>query len=186
MRLLLSLTVLSAIVSAFSMAQPTQAKGLKLSKTTTVFPFFALVMKEKEERGEFETREEYQKRLSKRFDTTAVYFFKLETTPASMYKGYRYDIDDEMLSIIGGRCNDYGYREYTPLGSTATVILTTTEPRGTFKASNAFGKTIRVEEFNIREYVLSFVNSDSIPDTVFNREDCTFRLSMRHQRKQSN
>jgi hypothetical protein len=177
MRILTLSIIICAFTSSFCIAQPQVVGRLNISATKSFFEQFTR-RKEQTERGEFETNEEYQKRIAKPFDTTAVYYFKLETTPASSYKNYKYEIDAQKLSLIGGHCKNYAYYDYNPEGSDVVVILTRSESQGTYKASNAFGRTVMVEKSYLYDYVLSFANLDNVPDSVFRKDECTFTLSI--------
>jgi hypothetical protein len=159
-----------------SLSQPKGASGFKLSNTKSFFEQFTK-NKERAERGEFETNEEYQKRISKQFDTTTVFYFKLESTLSYLTKHYHYDIDSELLSVTGGTSKTYQYSNYQPQDANPVVILSRSESKGTYKASNAFGKTVTVEKTYFYDYVLSIVNSDDIPDSIFNKTDLSFTLS---------
>lgn len=171
------ITILIGFLSQFSPAQSTGAVGFKITDTKSFFEQFT-ANKEQQERGEFETKEEYERRTSKQADTTSVLYFKLDVIPLHFFKNYKYDIDAEKLTVTGGKCINYRYYDYTPSSGAAVVIRTRSEDKGKYKASNAFGKTITVDKTYLYDYVLDFANSDYIPDSVFDKSECAFTLSI--------
>lgn len=177
MNKMLVLIVLVVFTAQFSLAQTSVSPKLKLTNTRSFFEQF-IAKKQPSEKGEFETKEEYERRMSKYIaDTFTVFYFKIDVTPESSFKNYQYDIDAHKLTVTGGKCISYDFHDYTPPAH-AVIIQSRGEDKGTYKASNAYGKTVTVKKSYLFDYVLGFDNTDVIPDSIFDASGCTFSLSI--------
>lgn len=169
--------ILIVFLTQLCPAQLKGAVGFKLTDTKSFFEQFTS-KKERQERGEFETKKEYERRMSNQADTSSVLFFRLDKKPLYSHKNYKYDLDAEKLTFTSGECINYQYHDYELSAGTSVVIQTRSEDNGTYEASNAFGKSVTVEKTYFYDYVLNFINLSNVPDSVFDKSECTFNLSI--------
>jgi hypothetical protein len=112
-------------------------------------------------RDQFETREEYEARLPKPFDSSEVLYFEV-TQEAS----YSYDIDKQRLTLVGGEFKNPDFREYKLTGLAPLAIHRKLSDTGRYEASNAFGKTVTVTKGYFYDYYLHLTNGKSLPATL--------------------
>jgi hypothetical protein len=106
------------------------------------------------ERGDFETDEEYQKRLPKPWDTNKVVYFKVDYN----IKNYTYDINAKKLTIHSGT---FLYSDFEEYGATIPIIIhNETEDKGSYIGTNAYGAEVTVNKVYIKDYILNIVNAD--------------------------
>ena len=141
------------------------------------FPSFT-AMKENPQRGEFETESEYQKRMSKKIDTTTNPLFYVSVPPAYQSKNYQYKIESNLLTISGGRLQNYESDYDRPTNTIPIIIQIEDLDKGSYMATNAFGQSVLVKKTHTYHYVVNFTNLDFIPDSIFDRENNTFRFSI--------
>jgi hypothetical protein len=111
-----------------------------------------------EPRDQFETREEYEARLPKPFDNSEVFYFEV-TQEAS----FAYDIDKQRLTLVGGEFKSPDYREYKLTGLVPLSIHSKVENKGTYDASNAYGKDVTVTRGYRKDYFLHLTNGKTLP-----------------------
>lgn len=109
-------------------------------------------------RDQFETREEYEARLPKPFESSEVFYFEV-TQEAS----FSYDIDKQRLTLVGGEFKSPDFREYKLTGLVPLGIHRKLNDKGSYEASNSFGKTVTVTKGYFYDYYLHLTNGKSLP-----------------------
>lgn len=109
-------------------------------------------------RDQFETREEYDARLPKPFDNSQLFYFEVTQDSA-----YSYDIDRQRLTVFGGAFKSPDYREYKLTGLVPFSIHRKIDDKGSYEASNAYGKTVTVTKGYINDFFLHLINGKSLP-----------------------
>lgn len=109
-------------------------------------------------RDQFETREEYEARLPKPFDNTQLFYFEVTQDAA-----YSYDIDRQQLTVFGGAFKSPDYREYKLADLVPFSLHRKIDDKGTYEASNAYGKTVTVTKGYINDFFLHLTNGKSLP-----------------------
>lgn len=159
MKKIIIITFIS-IICCFSALSQNKSKKLKSPEIKQYNGLFELSNKDvistivseskTPERGEFETKEEYQKRLPKPYDPSKLYYFNTK------FK-YKYDIDKQILTIKGGeKYKDWEMIRHKALGSFSILFQNEIINKGNYKASNEYGVSVTVEKTYYFEYVLYF------------------------------
>ncbi len=152
----------------------------KLEKTNQFFQLFE-ANKTPPKRGEFETKEEYEKRLPKPFDSSQILFFRVNNS----FK-YKYDIDSQNLMFFAGEKIDYsGLTEYNPINSFPIIIEREFEDKGSYEASNAYGRTVTVEKTWVTDYVIYFMNKDKWPPNSIDIHKGSFKIECNKEPKEA-
>ena len=140
-----------------------------LSDTKVIFKDF-ITKAVPPEQGEFETTEEYNKRLPKPWDAHRPLFFRVFVPNGA--KEYYYIADKQILSILGGRIYHYLGRSKklnTALENGLPIIIDSEiEIRGIEDYENAFRNNIKVEKFWSYQYILNVLNDKDIPVGIYN------------------
>lgn len=130
--------------------------------------------------GEFETMEEYKKRLPPPHDSSKVIYLKVSNI-SSLLQNYKYDIDNEKLTAFAGHlCKD----PHPPLvypgadKGTRIIILSDMVDKGTYEASNSYGATVTVQKSWVFEYVLNFSKLDSCPADLYDSARGRFQVTI--------
>lgn len=143
-----------------------------------VAPFFSDFQKKgmKPTRGEFETKEEYEKRLPKPWDSEKVVFFSLNRS--KLNKAYRYDVDRELLTVQGGKVPISASDLKKEFAGTPVTIFDEWEDKGEYEAKNGFGERVTVKKTWLTEYVLFLDNIGPLPETVYDRNKRQFEIQL--------
>lgn len=169
--LLLALLLLSQRVVPQVQVDPAK---IVVSSTGDFFSKYT-ELKDPPPRGEFETMDEYRKRLP-RYDTTSVVYLLLAVNDIVSGKNYSYDIDKQLLTFYGGKSWKGRPSTYKP--RTGKAILVNTDSKETaYKASNAFGAKVSVKKLHASDYVLNLLNLHSLPDSIRTLNG-TFKISL--------
>lgn len=118
-------------------------------------------------RGEFETLEEFQKRVSIP-DTTSIHYFELSPINHCLVRSYAYDIDAGQMCFQGGFLEIAPRAREEPLKRIALVIWTDTTKATQYAAQNAMGAVFSVYKWEISYSALCITNWRSLPDNAFN------------------
>ena len=129
----------------------------KLKNTEEVFDDF-VAKGDPKPRDQFETREEYETRLPKPFDNSEVFYFEV-----TLETSYSYDIDKQRLTLVAGKLKSPGYHKYKLTDLVPLSIHRKYEDKGTYEASNSYGKTVTVKKTYVQEYYLHLTNGKSLP-----------------------
>ena len=109
-------------------------------------------------RDQFETSEEYEARLPKPFDNSEVFYFEV-TEEAS----FAYDIDKQRITLVGGEFKSPDYHEYKLTNLVPLSIHLKLDDKGTYEASNSYGKTVTVIKSYLNYYFLHLTNGKTLP-----------------------
>lgn len=157
------------------------APALKIQNTETFFSWY--IRRGGIYRSEFETEQQFKKRLSW-FDPEKIVYFRLDSTDScdlgysnqyttadySVSAGrYKYDVDSQLLTVIAGECGDYGETRIpreTMTAQTLILVLEDKEELGTYTGTNAYGARVKVDKSLENRYTLNISNIDECPDTV--------------------
>jgi len=132
---------------------------------------------ETNQRDEFETEEQFKKRVPP-WDHDKVLYFKVEPNLVGNGKNiidcnYKYDFGHTSLNLSAGSyCPDDG--EYNPEDTQKACILDTVEDQGTYEASNAFNAHFTVQKSLETEYVFFLSNIDRFNPDDFNIDTYQF------------
>ena len=175
--------VMSALFRVATSAQKAPEKSaLEVKDTKQFFDWFKNIRPAK--RTEFETEQDYKKRLPPPFNSKKVIYFR-----ANCRKGYAYDISSEKLTVFGGSGTyiwplgpEYkgGYLTGDGLREgTAVVMESTGSNLGSYTAANVYGALFVVKSQIRFEYILNFLNRDmgGCPDEYFGSADKRFSVT---------
>lgn len=124
-------------------------------------------------RGEFETLEEYTKRLPKPYDSTLLYYFKTD------YYTYKYDIDKQILSIKGAdKFYSWESAKHKAPNSFPLIFGSETEDKGSYEAKNGFGATVTVKKSYFTYYVLYFDQFLNWKNIYYNSQDEKMQIDL--------
>jgi hypothetical protein len=93
----------------------------------------------------------------KRNSTQVIYFV------ADDDASFSYDIDKQRLTIVGGAFKSPDYNDYKLTGLAPFCIHTKYDDKGTFEASNSFGKTVTVKRASFYHHFLHLTNGKAVP-----------------------
>lgn len=166
-------------------SQTDKHKSLKLENISTLFSKL-VSLKNVPERGEFETIDDYKKRLPAPFDTSREYFLSV-TEPRSILEPlHRYDIDNQLLTFEAGTSRTNGTPDqYKPLSGKLVTILSKVNNKGSYKGANAFGAKVTVEKSEWHYYLVNIVNPECLPDSLFDEDNCSFTFTVSIPPKQA-
>ncbi|MBN2230876.1 MAG: hypothetical protein JW779_14910 [Candidatus Thorarchaeota archaeon] len=136
-------------------------------------------------RGEFETLEDYKKRLPTPYDSSSIWYVFLEAMGDARNKPYEYDIDNEMLTFVGGSKYELPPKNYEPLQGYPICVKVRNKELGSYEATNAFGATINVEKTHFEAFVVNYVNESGLPEVAFDRANGVFSCSIEKPPKEA-
>jgi hypothetical protein len=179
MRIIFKITSLVILFSTPLFAQP--------FKITDIDSFFKAYTNQNKQpkRGEFETLEEYQKRLPQPYDSSKIVYFNIYANADIFDKNYTYDIDNQMLTFFGGKICLEKSSEYQTNDGIPINIYTNIYRNKEYEASNAYGKTVTVKELYGKFYVLNFLNISGLPDSIYDGAKNEFHLSIKKAPKEA-
>lgn len=128
--------------------------------------------KDKPQKSDFETVEEYNKRLPAPYDSTIIIYFSIDAS-----KNYKYNIETQELKIISGWFPSF---QSKPIG--LFKIKSTKLDLGTEERSNAYGAKVTIKKSSESEFYFNIINFNNIPDSLINVEtkiDSTFKYDIK-------
>ncbi|HEY3295612.1 MAG TPA: hypothetical protein VGL38_09235 [bacterium] len=178
-----------AILLLVSLPHPLRSQTAKAQGTVriqNVETFFSRVisLKTDPERREFETKEEFEKRLSKTVDTSIVYYIPLGTA-GLISKSYTYDLESQVLEFHGGGNPDRRPTDYRGIEGDPILVRNVIENRGSYKGSNAYGASVTVKEVWSHDYVLNVNGLRSLPDSIYDYGTHTMKLALHRPPKEA-
>jgi hypothetical protein len=162
--LLLTLALALAAHAADAPAPPAQpaATDLKIEDTKAFFDDY-LSKKDPPPRGEFETTEEYQKRIPKYPKLTGIYYFSVPYS--SSRKQYTYNADTQTMMVIGDYLSLPSEKEryFCSQGKLVDRVYRTDGYCNSYTATNAYGAQVTVTVETATDYKFCYANLTCIP-----------------------
>lgn len=152
---------------------------LAIEQNTVFFNNYR-IGKDGPEKGEFETTEEYKKRLLAPWDTGKVVYFKIDGDSLWGNTRYKYDADTQDLTALAGKEQELKI-SYNPRGATPILLQEYELAQGSYEASNAFGATVKVEKSTYIDYTLNFMNLKRCPKAVFDKDSNQFMMTIKRE-----
>lgn len=160
---------------ATSAQKAPEKTALEIKDTKQFFDWFRSMRPAK--RTEFETEEDYKKRVPVPFDSNKVIYFRANCRNGE--KCYTYDISNEKLTVFGGAKLSFATRERKGLGEGIPIsIAVVCEDGDSYTATNAYGASVLVERKYFFDYVLNLLNLDTPPDDFFDSSEKRFRITV--------
>jgi hypothetical protein len=169
-----------------TVAPQTARSSIKIQNTKSFFSWY--IRSGQIEKSDFETEQQYKKRLPW-FDSSKPVYFRITATEyddAYKYASgdadwmFSYEIGSQVLSIIGGEYWDasmFHPRKLTPY--TPIIVGKDSEHGGSYVGANAYGAEANVQVFRHNEYILNLTNADKLPGKAYDRYVKRFDMSIK-------
>lgn len=128
-------------------------------------------------RGDFESREAYQKRLPLPEDAKKLVYLPAEILMPSLEKNFAYDIDTQMMTVIGGFEPYKDNRPHKPKGTKAMYIAQDFTDMTPYTGSNAYGGTATVSGGESADYIIDFHNARQWTASLYDNKTKHFAVS---------
>ena len=172
--------ILIVTFTGFSQLSHNEHKVIKITETEEFFQKLH-AQNEPPQRGEFETPEEYKKRLPKPFDSKKIVYLRIKES--LLDKLYTYDIESGRLTFTSGKLKPI---EDKPPKGTPIVIFYKIDTKETEVGNGRDdGGTVTIKETYWDNYILNFTNLDAVPDSIFDRDQYIFKLAINKPPKEA-
>lgn len=157
--------------------------NIQIEDTETFFAGFSL-KRIPPARSEFETDDEYNKRLPTPWDSTEVVYFVLrpdcnmEDLHPNLLIKYSYDIKTQLLTVASGSVAGKDDGGWHPKETRPLELHKKTDEMDDQQETNAAGATVNVSSTITKDYVLYLHGTEKCPKGMFDSKNCVFNLQI--------
>lgn len=164
-----------------------QEAHVKPIEDTVLFFNRLLDAKNPPKRSQFETEEEYKKRIANPYNSKTIYYFRAEPLAGPRPIGedhFKYDLKTGMLTLFGGHGRLRESRSH-PSGSIPISIATETNDLPPYEATNAFGARFTITGSRDVQRVFNILNDKDFPRKTIDFQDHHIAVTIGRTREEA-